>query len=234
MTAAELDGGMPMKEAESDAHYTHMSSEEGDVLTEAGGSLYGVMDSEGEYEIGDSGGLEGECEIGDSGGLVGDVTDGSSHEGGALHSEEKSDKDSGTAVKKASDIPDEITEKDGTPPPETSLEESEAYYEGLMKSDIAELRAEFPELASLTDIRELAAPIRYAELRDLGLTAAEAYLLTARRSRGDTRGHLSPAFKVGASSPLGSMTRAELSAARDLFPGLSDSEIQRLYRNATK
>ncbi len=234
MTAAELNGAMPMRD---DTHEPNTGSDTTAAVT-AEGSPYAMSNDNAAlgYENGSL------YDQGDREGIGYDSQDGSSHNKDSSNrapersnNEDVLDTDTDAfPLKKDSAIDTNISEKGSTPPPEASLAESEEYYEKLMKSDVAELKAEFPELGDLTDIRELNAPIRYAELRDLGLSAAEAYLLTARRSQSDTRGHLSPAFKVGAQSPSGSMTRAELSAARDLFPELSDSEIQRLYRNVTK
>lgn len=108
-------------------------------------------------------------------------------------------------------------------------------YAAIVARDVAELRSQFGELAELTDVTELADPMRYAALRDLGLTATEAYLATTPRAkRADTRAHLTGAVPRGASLPRGSMSSAELEAARDIFTGLSDTQIQALYKRVTR
>ncbi len=122
--------------------------------------------------------------------------------------------------------------------PEAAAEGSEgrgtADYAELIRADLAALRSEFPELADMTDITELPDPMRYAALRDLGLDAAEAYLASSRRRGYDTRSHLSTAYGR-ASAPSGSaMTQRALAEAREIFSGLTDSEIQRLYRKVTR
>jgi hypothetical protein len=107
-------------------------------------------------------------------------------------------------------------------------------YEALIASDIETLRSEFPELREINDITDLNNPLRYAALRDLGLTPEEAYLATAKRRTQDTRAHLRSAHGRNAATSVSIMSQRELSAARDLFPDLSDSELQRLYKRVTK
>ena len=107
-------------------------------------------------------------------------------------------------------------------------------YEALIESDLAELKAEFPELKSIGDITELNNPLRYAALRDLGLSPAEAYMATAKRRSQDTRSHLKSAHGRSASAPTGMMSQYELATARELFPGMSDADLQRLYKKVTK
>ena len=104
-------------------------------------------------------------------------------------------------------------------------------YAEIAASDLRELKAQFPELADIEDITELDNPIRYAGLRDLGLTPREAYLATSKRaSQKDNRSHLSSAMPKGAGAPRGGMSREELYRAREIFGGMSDVEIQALYR----
>ena len=111
--------------------------------------------------------------------------------------------------------------------------ENEVDYAAVVEEDIRTLREEFRELSSLTDICELDDPMRYAALRDLGLTPAEAYLATAKRQRKDNRSHLVATHAVSKSA-TGSMSDAELMAAREIFDGVSDSEIRKLYKRVTK
>jgi hypothetical protein len=107
-------------------------------------------------------------------------------------------------------------------------------YESIIADDIARLKAEFPELVGIRDITDLNNPLRYAALRDLGLSPAEAYLATAKRSKADTRAHLKSAHGRNAAPSGSSMSYAELTAARELFPGKNDAELARLYRRVTK
>ena len=110
----------------------------------------------------------------------------------------------------------------------------EVDYEKVIEDDLASLRSEFHELANVVSITELNNPLRYAALRDLGLSPAEAYLATRKRTPSDTRAHLGTAYAKRAASPYGSMPQRELTAARELFGDLNDADIQRLYRKVTK
>lgn len=128
-------------------------------------------------------------------------------------------------------------QEEATPIPPIS-EESENLqnsvdYAAVVKSDVAELSAEFSELRGLTDITELENPLRYAALRDLGLTAAEAYLATTKnRRKADNRSHLF-GMPMVSSSPSGSMPERELEAAREIFTDISDAQIRKLYKKVT-
>ena len=106
-------------------------------------------------------------------------------------------------------------------------------YEQIIRSDVETLKAEFPELKEINDITDLNNPLRYAALRDLGLSPAEAYMATAKRRSQDTRSHLRSAHGRSAAAAMNIMSQRELSAARELFPGMSDSELQRLYKRVT-
>lgn len=134
---------------------------------------------------------------------------------------------------------EEITEIDSEgddTTPETEIAETGngTDYEAIIASDIATLKAEFPELKDITEITELNNPLRYAALRDLGLSPTEAYMATAKRRTQDTRSHLRSAHGRSAAAPTSMMTQYELATARELFPGLTDSDLQRLYKRVTK
>ncbi len=107
-------------------------------------------------------------------------------------------------------------------------------YAEIVESDLRALRAAYPELGEIKSITELENPLRYAELRDLGLSPKEAYLATGgHRRRADNRAHLSSAVPRGAGSPRSNMTHAELERARELFPGLGDAELHGLYKKVS-
>ena len=99
-----------------------------------------------------------------------------------------------------------------------------------IENDLAELASEFPEA-----IGEEMLTGRYSELRALGLTPAEAYLASVRRTpKFDSRSHLKTSVPRAVKSPGGAMPRRELLEARELFSGLSDRQIEDLYRKVTK
>ena len=104
-------------------------------------------------------------------------------------------------------------------------------YEDLARRDLEELSAKFPEARMLKSITALPNALRYAELRDLGLTPTEAYLATGRlRPASDNRAHLNSKVPKGSSERGSYMKISELNSAREIFSSLSDDEIQRLYK----
>ena len=112
---------------------------------------------------------------------------------------------------------------------------AETDYEKIMLEDVAALVAEFPELDGMKSITDLDNPMRYAALRDLGLSPKEAYLATsARRIARDNRAHLKGIVPRAASMPKGTISESELEDARKIFPDLSDLDIRKLYRKVSK
>ena len=112
--------------------------------------------------------------------------------------------------------------------------ESAVDYALVAAEDVAALKSEFPEPSEISDICELNNPLRYAALRDLGLSPAEAYLATAKRApKRDNRAHLS-AIRTVSYAPQGTMTESEMAAARELFSDISDAEIRKLYKKVNK
>lgn len=113
---------------------------------------------------------------------------------------------------------------------EKSLEK-ETDYSLVVEDDLESLRSQFPELEGINDILELKNPLRYAALRDLGLTPAEAYLATEGRSaQRDNRAHLKTSVPKSAANAAHEIPKRELEMARELFSDLSDREIHKLYR----
>ena len=108
-------------------------------------------------------------------------------------------------------------------------------YGEIEKQDLEELSRAFPHLKNVKSITELNDPLRYAALRDLGLTPREAYLATSEPiARYDNRSHLVSSVPKRAAAPAGILTSSELEAARELFSGLSDREIQKLYKKVSR
>ncbi len=107
--------------------------------------------------------------------------------------------------------------------------------EQTVDEDIRTLREGFPELSELESITQLKNPTRYAALRDLGLSAEEAYLATSPRPRQpDNRAHLTSGVPAAAAPPASAMTKSQMAEARELFKGMSDAQIQKLYQKVTK
>ncbi len=118
-----------------------------------------------------------------------------------------------------------------------AAEEAPPDYGARAASDLSEIQQAFPELRHLKSLTELHSLARYGELREAGLSAVEAAAATQyerlRRPREDTRAHLSSSVPLH-TAPAGSrISIGELTAARDLFPSLSDREIEALYKRAS-
>ena len=108
-------------------------------------------------------------------------------------------------------------------------------YGEIEKQDLKELQALFPHLKNKTSITELDNPLRYAALRDLGLSPKEAYLATSEPiHKYDNRSHLRSSVPKSVAAPRDLLSRNELEAARELFSGLSDGEIQKLYKKVSR
>lgn len=126
-------------------------------------------------------------------------------------------------------------EAEQSPAPDAESAQDEVDYAAVLGADIEELKATFPELGGMKNIDELADPVRFGALRDLGLTAKEAYLASGGKKRSyDNRTHLVSSVPGGARSAADGISRADLDMARDIFGSMSESEIQRLYRKVTK
>lgn len=132
-----------------------------------------------------------------------------------------------------SEIEDAATENFSENANENFKEENAVDYAAIIKADTDELKARFPELAKISDVSELDNPLRYAALRDLGLTPEEAYLATRKRRASDNRSHLYPSPSISKNEG-GAIPESEMRSARELFAGMSDAEIRKLYRKVTK
>lgn len=118
---------------------------------------------------------------------------------------------------------------------EEGCEEDYVDYSELAARDIEEIHSRFPESRHISTVHSLDNPERYAELRDLGLSAYEAYLATQTpRKMRDNRAHLTGSVPKGASGPAVSLSISELDSMRDVFGALSDSEIQSLYKRVMR
>ena len=125
----------------------------------------------------------------------------------------------------------EIKEEALTEIPEEEETEATAEIAAYNTVDEAEaLALEMPALAATAELTEAVENERYKELRALGLTPREAYLATAKPKAEDTRAHLADSYPRASVSPRVGMTRSELMLAREIFEGMSDTEILRLYK----
>ncbi len=112
--------------------------------------------------------------------------------------------------------------------PETTVD-----YAALAARDLGEIKRLAPALAGLSHLAELPNALRYAALRDAGLSVEEAlhaacHAYLAPRAA-DNRAHLRSAVPIGAAGTPSRMTAAEMREARELFGDLTEGEIERLY-----
>lgn len=111
------------------------------------------------------------------------------------------------------------------------------------ESDLSEITKAYPSLGlkSLGDIKNIQ---RFAELRDKGVTAAEAFAATnaemlmegAERvgaTKATGKSHLMSVAKKAGARSASQMTNAEREAAREFFgDNVSDKELERLWAKA--
>lgn len=122
-------------------------------------------------------------------------------------------------------------------------------FERKAAADLVELKSAYPELATLSHVRDLPAEVRdkFARYRDLGLPAKDAYaaanpdgirnnVATAvKRQKADNgKGHLRASTPKASGGPGVTMSRAELAEWREMFPGKSDKAIRKLYKETAE
>ena len=116
---------------------------------------------------------------------------------------------------------------------ESAADAAPTDYAALAAEDLREIKRMAPSLAGLTHLAELPNALRYAALRDAGLSVEEALyaachaFVTPRAA--DNRAHLRSAVPIGAAGTPSRMTAAEMREARELFGDLTEGEIERLY-----
>lgn len=132
----------------------------------------------------------------------------------------------------ATDAVERAPEEEAEAPKE---EVPEIDYAALAAEDLAELKAQFPSLKSLSSLAALSDPVRYAELRECGLSPKEAYLAiggTPRRAS-DNRAHLFSAVPRASATAPEAISAAEMAEARRLFADLSDAQIYKLHKKVS-
>ena len=107
-------------------------------------------------------------------------------------------------------------------------------YAKMLEEDLAEIKREFPELPenfSVTDIKD---PLRFGALRDLGLSAKEAYLAVGGKAfASDNRSHLRATAPRAAHTGISEIPRSEMRIARSVFSDMSEGELEKLYRRVS-
>lgn len=116
-------------------------------------------------------------------------------------------------------------------------------FENLKKADLAELHATYPETAELDDVEKMENFRRFAELRDKGLSAKEAYAAAnpeaMRKSAAErgkrlagTKAHIKSAAPKGVAGESTDMPPREIARWREMFPGYTDKQIKELFKRA--
>ena len=135
-----------------------------------------------------------------------------------------------------------VTESFGEEVPCFSVDESASEDANIAASEepetdatdvLAELCDGYPELTP-DNAAALCNLDRYRELRALGLTVDEAYRATSKKKASpDSRAHLSVSVGGGGAPSSHGISEPELRSAREIFSGMSDAEIRRLYKRVT-
>ena len=118
-------------------------------------------------------------------------------------------------------------------------------FEALAASDLAELKAYYPETKEYKHVKDMPDEIlkKFANYRNLGLPAREAYAAAnpegiragaaesaARKAKNDSKAHLKTSQPKGGRREGTYIPRSEMGTWRSMFPGKSDREIVALYK----
>ncbi len=127
---------------------------------------------------------------------------------------------------------------------ETGGDDGQPDFAAMAAADAAEIAKAYPALGikSLAELKNLK---RFGELREMGMTAVEAFLATnadrltanaeqvgANKATG--KAHLQSVAKKAGARATSQMTKAERDTARELFGDLSDEELEGLFKKVTK
>lgn len=130
---------------------------------------------------------------------------------------------------------------DRTKAAEALLAKQEA--ERILSADLAAIKAEFKGAEKFNSVAEFPNIKRFGEMRDLGLSAVEAFRVAqpdivaesfAPHAVADSKSHLKSAVPKGARDTSITIPSGELDEYRELFPGKSDAELNALYKRATQ
>ena len=110
-------------------------------------------------------------------------------------------------------------------------EDNEKDFAALAAADLAEIKSLLPDFANVRHLSELPFAHRFAELREMGLSVKEAlYANLPSLPRGSGKSHLTSSVPRGRGIPSDTLSTEEMRAAKDLFYGLSEKEINSLYK----
>ena len=126
---------------------------------------------------------------------------------------------------------------------ENEQSKAEEDFEKMANEDLAEIKRLFPSFSDLSHVRELDRAERFGEMREAGLSVEEALLATnyerifealVKKARAiNGKSHLKSNVPTAAAGDGVGMTGEEMRRAKEMFTGLSEREIQSLYKRAT-
>ena len=118
-----------------------------------------------------------------------------------------------------------------------------AAFAAKMASDLAAVKAAYPEARKYSSVEQFPNFARFGQLRDKGLTPEEAYIAShgqavkesvaasaRQKALNDEKSHLRSNVPVKSSDDGIVMTKGELAQWREMFPDKSDKEIKKLYK----
>lgn len=120
---------------------------------------------------------------------------------------------------------------EGTTLSEEAKPEGSSTEEVDMRFDLEELKEEFSELAGVGSIEDLRFPEKYLRFRKMGLSPTEAYMATGEHKAKER--HI-PSSPLSVSRRAEGIPQHQLQMVREIFEGLTDIEIQALYKRVTK
>ncbi len=120
-------------------------------------------------------------------------------------------------------------------------------FEAKAAADLKELHAEYPETRQYKHIKELPPEVLkiFGAQRDAGFSVKQAYAAAnpdgirknvatsvKKQAQHDTKAHLRSSVPKPSKSDGVSMSKAELVSWREMFPGMSDAEIKKIYKQS--
>ncbi len=115
-------------------------------------------------------------------------------------------------------------------------------YERMASEDLAEIKRLFPSFSDISHLRELDRAERFGEMREAGLSVEEALMATnyerifeaiVKKARAvNGKSHLQSRVPTAAGGEESGMTGEQMRQAKEMFDGLSEREIQSLYKRA--
>ena len=116
-------------------------------------------------------------------------------------------------------------------------------FDQMVNADLSVLHAKYPETINMTKFEDIPNYKRFGELRDLGLSAEEAYAAAnpsatraavaasvKKQSLNETKAHLHSNVPKAAKNNSVYISKAEMEECRELFPEMSDKDIIALYK----